>query len=51
MKKRLYETPTLERIEIQTEQGFAATTGTELWYDKKGEGNFDYIIDNDETWG
>ncbi len=50
MKEKLYETPTLERIEIQTEQGFAAS-GPELWYEKGGEGDFNYGVESDETWG
>lgn len=45
--KKVYEAPALDPIEIAAEQGFASS----LWYDKTGEGDFGYEIDDDETWG
>lgn len=51
MKKQLYESPTLDRIEIQTEQGFAASPELLYWYNEGGKGDFSYDVQSDETWG
>lgn len=45
--KENYEAPALDPIEISAEKGFAASK----WYDQAGEGDFNYGIDDDETWG
>lgn len=46
--KRTYEAPKLDPIEIAAEQGFASSMP---WYDEAGTGDFNYGIDDDETWG
>lgn len=48
LMKRTYEAPELDPIEIAAEQGFASSMP---WYDEAGTGDFNYGIDDDETWG
>lgn len=50
-KRKFYEAPRLESIEIMTEQGFAGSPEQLQWFDYGGEGDFKYGTTNDETWG
>lgn len=50
MNKRKYLTPSLAQESIEVERGIA-TSGTLLWYEQGGQGDFDYVVTEDETWG
>lgn len=50
MNKKEYQTPSLERVSVEVEGGIA-TSGTKMWYEQAGQGDFDYVVTEDETWG
>ncbi|MBO7198275.1 MAG: hypothetical protein J6V28_05725 [Tidjanibacter sp.] len=49
MRKQIYERPEIEQTQCSVENGIASSET--LWYEKGGEGDFDYVITDDETWG
>ena len=48
MKKQIYERPDSVLWEVSLEGNFLAS---DPWYTRRGEGNFDYVVEEDETWG
>lgn len=49
MEKQNYKAPYLSEELIEVESGIAASAV--LWYEQGGQGDFDYVITEDETWG
>lgn len=45
---KTYQRPAFKALAITHEQYFLAS---KVWYEQEGEGNFDFEIENDETWG
>lgn len=50
MKKNFYQSPLLTEELMEVESGIA-TSGAMLWYEQGGQGDFDYVVTEDETWG
>ena len=46
--RKTYLTPLLEVETVQIEHNFAASTN---WLKQGGQGDFDYDVEEDETWG
>ncbi len=49
MMKRNYQSPEVVETQCSVENGIAASAT--LWYEEKGQGDFDYVITEDEQWG
>lgn len=45
--KHNYESPDLEQLNVEVEQGFEAS---KLWYENGGEGDFNYGYETEDTW-
>jgi hypothetical protein len=48
MNKKNYQTPELLEMQLAVENGIAVST--QQWYEKGGEGDFDYIVTEDDQW-
>jgi hypothetical protein len=49
MNKKHYNSPELNVIQLEIESGIAASST--LWYEKGGQGDFDYVVTEDDQWG
>lgn len=49
MKKNYYQKPLLTEELVEVESGIAVSAT--LWYEQGGQGDFDYVVSEDETWG
>ncbi len=50
MMKQEYVAPELREEKITVEAGFAGSGDPVLWYSKPGSGDFNYDVENDDTW-
>ncbi len=47
--KKNYQSPAIEETLVAVESGIAASPT--LWYEQGGQGDFNYVVSEDETWG
>ncbi|MBO5805754.1 MAG: hypothetical protein J6R10_02705 [Tidjanibacter sp.] len=47
--KKNYQSPAIEETLVAVESGIAASST--LWYEQGGQGDFNYVVSEDETWG
>lgn len=50
MNRKIYNSPELNEVQLSTERGIAVS-GEMLWYEQGGQGDFDYVITEDDQWG
>lgn len=50
MRKTFYEAPEVVLLETVVEQGFEGSV-IDPWWTKPGDGDFNYDVDTDESWG
>ena len=50
MKKQTYTSPEIVEMQCSVESGIAVS-GTILWYEQGGQGDFTYEVTEDDQWG
>ncbi|MBO5693093.1 MAG: hypothetical protein J6R74_04055 [Tidjanibacter sp.] len=49
MNKKTYLSPALHEEQLTVENGIAVS-GEKLWYEVGGQGDFDYVVTEDDQW-